>query len=55
MPAGVKAHAKEPQYNTYVTYKDFIDKELANFSYEDCVRAIPNAIDGFKPGVFLFI
>ena len=34
----------------YVTYKDFIDKELVIFSYEDCQRAIPSVVDGFKPG-----
>ena len=34
----------------YVTFKDFIDKELVLFSYEDLERSIPSCIDGFKPG-----
>ena len=34
----------------YVTFKDFIDKELILFSYEDLERSIPSCIDGFKPG-----
>ena len=34
----------------YVTYQDFIDKELVLFSYASLQRAIPNCIDGFKPG-----
>ena len=33
----------------YVTYHDFIDKELVFFSYASSQRAIPNCIDGFKP------
>ena len=32
-----------------VTYEDFINKELIQFSFADNVRSIPNAIDGFKP------
>ena len=34
----------------YVTFKDFIDKEMVLFSYESTFRAVPNAIDGLKPG-----
>ena len=34
----------------YVTFKDFVDKELVLFSYEDLERSIPSCIDGFKPG-----
>ena len=34
----------------YVTFKDFIDKEMGLFSYESCQRAIPSAMDGLKPG-----
>jgi DNA topoisomerase-2 len=34
----------------YITYKDFVDKELVLFSYADLSRSVPNAIDGFKPG-----
>ena len=34
----------------YVTYQDFVDKELILFSYESLQRAIPNVIDGFKTG-----
>jgi DNA topoisomerase-2 len=33
-----------------VTYEDFINKELILFSMADCVRSIPNVVDGFKPG-----
>jgi DNA topoisomerase-2 len=29
---------------------DFINMELVEFSRANCVRAIPNVIDGFKPG-----
>ena len=31
-------------------YKDFIDKELIQFSIADCERSIPSLVDGFKPG-----
>lgn len=34
----------------YVTYKDFVDKELVIFSHESCLRAIPCSADGLKPG-----
>ena len=32
-----------------VSYQDFIDKELIQFSYSDLQRSIPNVIDGLKP------
>ena len=31
-------------------YKDFIDKELIQFSVANNIRAIPNIMDGLKPG-----
>jgi DNA topoisomerase-2 len=33
-----------------LTYKDFIDKELIHFSIANNLRAIPNLMDGLKPG-----
>ncbi|KNH05642.1 DNA topoisomerase II, partial [Perkinsela sp. CCAP 1560/4] len=33
-----------------IRYKDFIDKELIQFSIADCERSIPSVVDGFKPG-----
>lgn len=36
--------------NRYITYKDFINKELIHFSNADNIRSIPNIIDGLKPG-----
>ena len=33
-----------------IRYKDFIDKELIQFSIADCERSIPSLIDGLKPG-----
>jgi len=32
-----------------VSYQDFIDKELIQFSYSDLQRSIPSVIDGLKP------
>ena len=32
-----------------ITFEDFINKELIQFSFADNVRSIPSAIDGFKP------
>ncbi|XP_075224764.1 DNA topoisomerase 2 isoform X2 [Lycorma delicatula] len=34
----------------YVTYKDFVNKELVLFSNMDIERSIPSAVDGLKPG-----
>jgi DNA topoisomerase-2 len=31
-------------------YKDFVNKELIQFSVADCARSIPNLCDGLKPG-----
>eukprot|EP00760_Papus_ankaliazontas_P017914 PhM_4_TR17398/c1_g1_i1/m.85683/K03164/TOP2; DNA topoisomerase II len=31
-------------------YRDFINKELIQFSIADCERSIPSVVDGFKPG-----
>jgi DNA topoisomerase-2 len=33
----------------YLTYTDFINKELIHFSFSDNVRSIPSLIDGLKP------
>ena len=32
----------------YITYSDFIDRELIQFSIDDNKRSIPNIMDGFK-------
>mmetsp|Transcript_105203 Transcript_105203/g.241120 ORF Transcript_105203/g.241120 Transcript_105203/m.241120 type:complete len:1428 (+) Transcript_105203:26-4309(+) len=32
-----------------ITYRDFINKELVQFSRYDVVRSIPSVVDGFKP------
>ena len=32
-----------------ITYKDFVDKELIQFSIKDVKRSIPSMIDGLKP------
>jgi DNA topoisomerase-2 len=34
----------------FLTYTDFIDKELILYSRADCIRSIPSFVDGFKPG-----
>ena len=34
-----------------VSYTDFVQKELLGFSCADCVRSIPNVIDGLKPSL----
>uniref|UniRef100_A0A8C5QB52 DNA topoisomerase 2 n=1 Tax=Leptobrachium leishanense TaxID=445787 RepID=A0A8C5QB52_9ANUR len=34
----------------YLTYNDFINKELILFSNSDNERSIPSLVDGFKPG-----
>lgn len=36
--------------NRFITYKDFINKELIHFSNADNIRSIPSIIDGLKPG-----
>jgi len=33
-----------------IRVKDFVHKELVQFSIANCLRAIPSVIDGFKPG-----
>lgn len=33
----------------FITYKDFIHKELIHFSNYDNIRSIPNLLDGLKP------
>jgi DNA topoisomerase-2 len=33
-----------------IRYKDFIDKELIQFSIYDNQRSIPHIMDGLKPG-----
>lgn len=35
--------------STSITYEEFINKELIQFSYSDIHRSIPNVIDGLKP------
>ena len=35
---------------THVTFSEFINKELVQFSNSDNERSLPSAIDGFKPG-----
>ena len=34
-----------------VTYVEFVQKELLGFSCADCVRSIPNVLDGLKPSL----
>ncbi|KAF2178235.1 type II DNA topoisomerase [Zopfia rhizophila CBS 207.26] len=34
----------------YITYDDFVNKELILFSMADNLRSIPSVVDGFKPG-----
>lgn len=36
--------------NKYLRYKDFVHKELIQFSIADCARSIPCLCDGLKPG-----
>uniref|UniRef100_A0A8C6G160 DNA topoisomerase 2 n=1 Tax=Moschus moschiferus TaxID=68415 RepID=A0A8C6G160_MOSMO len=38
------------QATTYLTYNDFINKELILFSNSDNERSIPSMVDGLKPG-----
>lgn len=35
--------------NQYVTYSDFIRKDMIHFSHEDNIRSIPSLVDGMKP------
>lgn len=35
----------------YVTYNEFINKDLIHFSNYDCMRSIPSVCDGFKPSL----
>lgn len=35
----------------YVTYDEFINKDLIHFSNYDCMRSIPSLCDGFKPSL----
>jgi len=37
-----------------LTYSDFINKELVQFSVADNVRSIPSMVDGLKPGFNFF-
>ena len=34
----------------HLRYKDFVNKELIQFSIADCARSIPSLCDGLKPG-----
>ncbi|KAF2465458.1 type II DNA topoisomerase [Lindgomyces ingoldianus] len=34
----------------YISYDDFVNKELILFSIADNLRSIPSVVDGFKPG-----
>ena len=36
--------------NKFLRYKDFVNKELIQFSIADCARSIPSLCDGMKPG-----
>ncbi|XP_035756801.1 DNA topoisomerase 2-alpha [Egretta garzetta] len=50
-----KLHGRPEEYlygkNTnYLTYNDFINKELVLFSNSDNERSIPSLVDGLKPG-----
>ncbi|PRQ59875.1 putative DNA topoisomerase (ATP-hydrolyzing) [Rosa chinensis] len=38
------------QKEKLVTYRDFVDKELIQFSMADLQRSIPSMVDGLKPG-----
>eukprot|EP00536_Pseudo-nitzschia_multiseries_P002545 jgi/Psemu1/235795/estExt_Genewise1.C_340082 len=35
--------------SNYITYEDFVNKEMIHFSNSDNVRSIPNVVDGLKP------
>ncbi|XP_075631033.1 DNA topoisomerase 2-alpha [Balearica regulorum gibbericeps] len=50
-----KLHGLPEEYlygknTTYLTYNDFINKELVLFSNSDNERSIPSLVDGLKPG-----
>ncbi len=34
--------------NNHLSYKQFIDQDLIHFSVNDCMRSIPNLVDGLK-------
>ena len=34
----------------HLRYRDFVNKELIQFSIADCARSIPSLCDGLKPG-----
>src|SRR5207302_1145580 len=40
-----KMNVEEPEF----AIKDFIDKDLIEFSMDDNIRSIPSAVDGLKP------
>jgi DNA topoisomerase-2 len=42
-------HAYVDTSRRKITYTEFIDNELSHFSNYDCIRSIPNVMDGFKP------
>jgi DNA topoisomerase-2 len=39
----------DPATGNFVSYEDFVNKEMIHFSHADNIRSIPNAIDGLKP------
>jgi DNA topoisomerase-2 len=41
-----KAAVKDNTF--HLSYKDFVHKELVHFSRDNCMRAIPNILDGLK-------
>lgn len=45
-----QAHVGVDHNIKHLRYKDFIDKELIQFSVADCARSIPSLCDGLKPG-----
>ncbi|XP_009992519.1 PREDICTED: DNA topoisomerase 2-alpha [Chaetura pelagica] len=50
-----KLHGLQEEYlygknTSYLTYNDFINKELVLFSNSDNERSIPSLVDGLKPG-----
>jgi DNA topoisomerase-2 len=42
-------HATVDTRTRAISYDTFIHKELSHFSNYDCIRSIPNLMDGFKP------
>ena len=48
----LESHQKSKYIDTskrLISYTTFIDEELIQFSNYDCIRSIPNVMDGFKP------